>query len=118
LELQSFKEKHFIWLLLSMVADFEKILKESLQGCLMPVQVISEGKEFALIGFDEWNQALKIRVSKKREKGKANKELLKELRGIFGAEVEIIKGEKSRQKTLLVHAKKARVLKSLSRRQA
>jgi hypothetical protein len=97
-----------------MVVKFEKSLRETLQGTLVQVQVVPKGKEFALIGFDEWTGSLKVRLSKPKEKGKANRELLQKMRGFFGAEVEIAKGEKSQQKTLLVHAEKPRVEESLS----
>ena len=78
------------------------------------VQVIPQGKEFALIGFDEWTGNLKIRLHEKPEKGKANKELIENLQKIFNTKVEIIVGEKQRQKTLLIHANKQSVIKNLS----
>ena len=86
----------------------EKVLKieETGQGTLLPVLVVPKGKEFAVIGFDEWNGCLKIRLREKPEKGKANQELVKELRNFFGAEIEIVKGKKQRQKMLLVRTGK------------
>jgi len=94
----------------------EKVLKikETKQGTLLPILVVPQGKEFAIIGFDEWNNSLKIRLQEKPEKGKANQELVKELRNFFSAEVEIVKGKKQRQKMLLIHADKKSVKKNLS----
>ena len=94
----------------------EKVLKikETRKGTLLPVTVVPKGKEFAIIGFDEWNGSLKIRLQEKPEKGKANQELVKELRNFFGAKVEIVKGKKQRQKMLLVHAGKKSCEESLS----
>ena len=89
-------------------------IKETKQGILMPVLVVPQGKEFAIIGFDEWSNSLKIRLSEKPEKGKANQELVKELRNFFSAEIEIVKGKKQRQKMLLIHADKKSVEKNLS----
>ena len=89
-------------------------IKETKQGILMPVLVVPQGKEFAIIGFDEWNDSLKIRLSEKPEKGKANQELVKELRNFFSAEIEIVKGKKQRQKMLLIHADKKSVEENLS----
>ncbi len=97
-----------------MVVKFEEKLVETKQGTLMPVQVVPEGKRFVIIGFDEWTGSLKIRLRAKAEKGKANQELVKEMRQFFGASVELKKGEKQRQKTLLIRAKKALVLLRLS----
>ncbi|MFA4855722.1 MAG: DUF167 family protein [archaeon] len=96
------------------IKGLEKNLAETRQGVLLPVQVVPQGKQFAVIGFDEWLGALKIRLRAKAEKGKANQELVEELRKIFSAEVEIAAGEKSQRKKLLVHAPKAHVLKILS----
>ena len=94
----------------------EKVLKmrETRQGILLPVTVVPKGMKFAVIGFDEWNGSLKIRLREKPEKGKANQELVKGLRNFFGAEVEIVKGKKQRQKMLLVHAGKKSCEESLS----
>ena len=89
-------------------------IKETSQSTLLHVQVVPKGKKFAVIGFDEWNGSLKIRLKEKPEKGKANKELIKELRNFFGAKVEIVKGKKQRQKMLLIHAGKKSCEKSLS----
>ncbi len=89
-------------------------IKETKEGILLPVLVVPQGKEFAIIGFDEWNNSLKIRLSKKPEKGKANQELVKELRKFFSAKAEIVKGKKQRQKMLLIHTDKKSVQKSLS----
>ena len=86
---------------------------ETAQGTKVQVQVIPQGKKFALVGFDEWTGSLKIRLHEKPEKGKANQELKENLQKIFNAKVEIIAGEKQRQKMLLVHAGKKSVMKSL-----
>ena len=96
------------------VEKLEKELVETRQGTLVPVQAITEGKEFAVVGFDEWSKALKVRLSEKAQKGKANQELARALGAIFNAEVEIVSGERQRKKRLLVHAEKGRVLECLS----
>jgi len=95
------------------VKDFEKILVETKQGTLLKVHAKPDSKNFAL-GLDEWKGSLEVKLRAKPEKGKANKELLKKLRKIFDADIEIIKGKKSSKKTLLIDAEKKRVLKSLS----
>lgn len=95
--------------------NFEKILVETRQGTTLQLLVSTQGKEFALIGFDGWANALKARLSSKAEKGKANKELIREFEKIFSAKVEILSGEKSRQKKLLVKARKQQVAECLSK---
>ncbi len=93
---------------------FEKELVETLQGTLVPIQVIPKGKKFAVVGFDEWGLTLKVRVSENPEKGKANRELIEELEKFFNTKVKIVSGEKQRKKRLLVLATKSSVVKSLS----
>ena len=93
------------------VKDFENLV-ETKHGTMLPVQVKAGYKQFAIAGLEEGS--LKVRLHSKPEKEKANQELVKELRHFFGAKVEIIKGKKTRQKRLLVHAEKNRVQKSLS----
>ena len=97
-----------------MVEKIEKELVETKQGILVPVLVIPKGKEFAVVGFDEWGKTLKIRVKEAPKKGKANQELVEKLEKFFKAKVEIVSGEKQRKKKLLVHAEKEKVLESLS----
>ena len=92
----------------------EKSLVETAKGTIVPVQAVPQGSKFAVVGFDEWNRALKVRLRSKAEKGKANKELAEGLKKAFNAEVEIVSGKKARLKKVLVHAPKERVLKSLS----
>jgi len=97
------------------VKEFEKKLVEAKQGVLLPVLVSAEGKQFALVGFDEWANAFKVKVKSKAEKGKANQELVREIQKIFSAEAEIVKGEKSKQKTLLLKTTKKQAVECLSR---
>ncbi len=99
------------------VKDFEKILIKTKHGTIVPVQVIPGSKEFAVPGIDEWDGSLKVRLQKKPERGKANKELVEKLRKFFKTEVEIIAGKKKQRKKLLIHGEKTRVLKRLSKLQ-
>lgn len=89
-------------------------MAETGQGVFLQVMVSTEGSEFALIGFDEWANALKVRLRSKAEKGKANQELVEKLEKIFNAKVEVLNGKKSRKKRLLVKASKQHVLECLS----
>ena len=97
------------------VKEFKKTVRETAQGSLMRVRVVPAGKQFAVIGFDEWTQALKVRLRAKPEKGKANQELLEKLGKLFNATVEIVEGKKKQHKMLLIRAKKSRVIECLSK---
>jgi len=97
-----------------MVVSFWETLKETKHGTLLPVHVVPGSKSFEISGLEDWNLGLRVRLREKAEKGKANQELVKKLGKFFETSVEIVKGEKSSKKVLLVHAEKYRVLKSLS----
>ena len=93
--------------------NFLTKLVENKHGTILPVHVTPGGNKFAIEGVDQWKASLKIRLSKKTEKGKANKELLKQLEKHLGTEVKLLSGEKSRQKILLVKATKKQLLEKL-----
>lgn len=78
------------------------------------IQAIPDSKEFEILGFDEWRNALKIKVHSKAEKGLANKELEERLGKIFGCEVKIAKGKKSRSKILEIPKDREKIMKIIS----
>lgn len=69
---------------------------------ILNVHVIPDSKESEVKGLDEWSRSLKVKVREKAMKGKANTELEKKLKEFFGKEVKIIKGEKNRNKKVLI----------------
>lgn len=97
------------------VKSLEEKLEETKHGTLLWVHAKPGSREFAVEGFGEWSSALEVRLKEKAERGKANQRLIKELEKLFQAETELVKGEKSRHKKVLVHAPKKRVLETLSR---
>jgi uncharacterized protein (TIGR00251 family) len=83
-------------------------------GVILRLRVISNSACFRLTGFDAAQNELRVKVCSPAHKGKANKELLKGLKKIFNSNVEIIKGNKSNKKTVLVHASREQVLATLA----
>jgi len=69
-------------------------------SCRIKIYVTPDSKKFAIRGFDEWRNAWLVSVKEKAEKGKANKELISELGRIFGKDVKIVSGERSREKII------------------
>ena len=55
-------------------------------------------KEFRIKGYDEFRNAWLIELSERAEKGRANAQLLEELKRIFKQEARIVSGERSRLK--------------------
>ncbi len=66
------------------------------------LEVIPGSKQFRIMGFNPWTNALKIKVRQKALEGRANRELIEELEKLFHARTEILSGEKGRKKRILV----------------
>ncbi|MBU1120670.1 MAG: DUF167 domain-containing protein [archaeon] len=79
---------------------------------ILNVHVIPDSKESEVKGFDEWSRSLKVKVREKAMKGKANTELEKKLKKFFGKEVKIIKGEKNKNKKVLIKNTSLKEIKS------
>ncbi|ADB57362.1 DUF167 domain-containing protein [Archaeoglobus profundus] len=77
-------------------------MKETDKGILIEVDVSPNAKRTAITGYDPWRKALKVSVKSPPRGGKANRELTDFLGGIFNCKVEIVKGEKSTKKTVLL----------------
>ncbi len=67
----------------------------------MDIEVSPNSKKFEISDFNDWRNRIEIRIKQVPQKGKANKEICKEMSKIFNCEVAIFKGEKSSQKTLV-----------------
>ncbi len=88
-----------------------KFLKETKEGTLLFVYVQPKAKKNEIEGIDEWRGRLKVKIQAPPVEGKANKELVKFLSKVLGADVEIVRGETSREKDLLVKGLKAEEVK-------
>ncbi len=67
------------------------------------IEVSPNSNKFQISGFNEWRNRFEIRIKQVPQKGRANKEIVKELSKIFNCEVSISKGEKSSQKTIVCY---------------
>ncbi|UCE81512.1 MAG: YggU family protein [Methanobacteriota archaeon] len=75
------------------------------EGVLLAVEVSPGAKQTAISGINEWRSALQVRVAAPPEKGRANMELrryLSERLSLQPSDVRIIKGARSRHKTIFV----------------
>ena len=84
------------------------VLKETKEGTLLLVYVQPKAKKNEIEGIDKWRSRLRVKVKAPPVSGKANKELLKFLSKLLGAEVEIVRGETGREKDLLVRGLSAK----------
>lgn len=77
-------------------------LTETKDGVIVEVYVKPNSPKFeVLVEGDE----IVVRSTEEPEKGKVNKEILKQLTKLFHAEVELVSGATSRQKRFLVKGK-------------
>ncbi|AJC70960.1 MAG: YggU family protein [Thermococcus sp.] len=79
-----------------------KFLKETKDGTLLLIYVQPKAKKNEIEGIDEWRGRLKVKIQAPPVGGKANKEVVKFFSKTLGAEVELVGGETSREKTLLI----------------
>ena len=86
-------------------------LKETKEGTLLLVYVQPKAKKNEIEGVDEWRGRLKVKIKAPPVEGKANKELVKFLSKLLSAEVELVRGETSREKDVIVRGRKAEEVK-------
>lgn len=75
------------------------MLAQTKRGVLIKVRVKPNSKRFALTRKDD---QIILEVTSPPREGKANTEIIKGLRRLFGKEVEIVGGLRSREKVILV----------------
>ena len=90
-----------------------KFLKDTKDGALLLIYVQPKAKKNGIEGVDEWRGRLKVKIKAPPVEGKANKEVVKFLSKLLGAEVELVRGETSREKDLLVKLSAEEVKKRL-----
>lgn len=79
-----------------------KAIKEIANGILVDIEVSPNASKFEISGYNSWRERIEIRLKSLPQKGKANKEIIKEISKLTKVDVEIISGLKSHQKTLLI----------------
>ena len=80
------------------------LLQKHAEGVILPVRAQPGARKNAVVG--EQNGALKVAVTAVADQGKANKalvQLLCEVLDLKRSQVELLKGDKSRDKRFLIH---------------
>ncbi len=97
-----------------MLIMYSKAISQKDNDVLLDIEVSPNSKKFEVSGFNEWRNSFEIRIKQVPQKGKANKEIIKELSNYFNKEVAIFKGEKSSKKTVIIrNADKDEILAKL-----
>jgi uncharacterized protein len=78
-------------------------VKESEEGILVNILVSPKSGKFEIAGYNEWRKAIEVKIKAVPQKGKANKEIIKEFSRLTGKPVEIVSGHKSHQKTIKIY---------------
>ncbi len=79
---------------------------------ILKAKILTGKKEFK-VGFDKDNDFLIVQTTKRPEKGKANTEIVKELKRFFKSDVIIVSGLASKEKKIAVDLSKEQILRML-----
>lgn len=82
-----------------------KCVNEQGDGILINIEVKPGASKSEIEGVDEWRNCLEVRLKARAEKGKANKELIQMLSSLLALPISnfiIVKGEKSRRKSIKI----------------
>lgn len=95
----------------------EKAIREKSDGVQIKLLITANAQQTKIFGYDEWQQGIKVAVAAPPQKGKANRELLSFLAGVFQLpknKVFLVSGKKSTKKVVeLGGIGKAQVVKIL-----
>lgn len=97
------RSAHKILEMHQMQAHMAGILAKYIEGNKLQVRIIPNSSKNEIVGWDPEKKELRIKINALPEKNKANTELLKFLKKELKRPVEIVKGLKSRTKTILIH---------------
>lgn len=78
-------------------------VKEIGDGVLVDIEVSPNSANFSVSGYNEWRDEIEVKIKSIPQKGKANKEIIKEFTKLTGSDVKIVSGLKSQHKTLRIY---------------
>ena len=78
-------------------------ITQTKDGILLNIEVSSRSDKFGISGYNEWREAVEVKIKAHPQKGRANKEIINEFSKITKTPVEIISGHKSRHKILKIY---------------
>ena len=93
--------------------DVNDVSRRVPEGLEVELLVSPRSSRSGIEGIDPWRKRLIIRVKAPPLDGRANKEVEELFRKVTGFKSEVIRGQTSRQKTVLVHGDYDSILDSL-----
>jgi hypothetical protein len=97
-----------------MTVNFRRALKGGDGFTLISVYVSTGAKNPGISGYNEWRDAIELKIRSPARGGRANREIIEEMGRLFGQRVEIVRGERSNLKTLKVYAEFESVFEKLA----
>ena len=94
--------------------EVSEIVRQTDEGCELDVLVSPRSNRSGPEGVDEWRKMLILRVRAPPLDGRANKEVESTLSEITGYKCQVIRGQTSRQKTVLIGGPSEEVVRKLS----
>ncbi len=91
------------------------MLKKNQNITILSFKVIPNSSEFRFMGFDSWSKRVRLKIKNPAIKGKANQEIIENLKKLFNTHIEIIKGKLSNQKEILIELEKTQVMKIIEK---
>lgn len=91
------------------------MLKISKNGVVLSFKIVPNSQNFEFLPWNDWINAYKIKTKSPAVDNRANKELLENLKKFFNAEVEIVAGQKSSLKKVLIKANEKQVVETLKK---
>lgn len=85
------------------------------KGSLILISVIANSKKTEIVGIEPWKNSLKVKLTEPALEGRANRQLKELFSNLFEAEVDILKGEKSKTKALYVNLDTDKVKEKLKK---
>ncbi len=80
-----------------------KAITPTKDGLLLAIEVSPKSDKFTISGYNPWRESVEVKIKALPQKGRANKEIIKEFSRLFGHPVEIVSGQKSHHKILKIH---------------
>jgi uncharacterized protein (TIGR00251 family) len=80
-------------------------ITQTKDGILLNIEVSPRSDKFEISGYNDWREAVEVRIKAHPQKGRANKEIVNEFSKITKTHVEIISGHKSHHKILKIYGK-------------
>jgi len=88
-------------------------LREVGDDLLVDIEVSPASGRFEVRSYNEWRKRIEVKIRAPPEKGRANREIIKEFSSAFNTKTDIVSGHKSRHKTLKIHGMDAETFRGL-----